>query len=106
MAMASWPYAKPLRVSERRGHQMRRVIVGQTDANHSQIGRGIVADNVGREALSIGERNINSRRAVYHVAVGQHQAIRREYKSRATALTLPRFAGTGSRSLRNIDFHD
>src|SRR5580704_653191 len=85
-------YAKSLRVSERSGHEMRSVIVGQTDTNHGQIGRGIVADNVGREALPVGERDINSRRAVYHMAVGQYEAIRREYKSRTAALTLTRLA--------------
>src|ERR1700674_6077565 len=85
---------------------MGSVVAGQTDADHGEIGRGIVADDVSREALPIRERNINARGPMHDVAVGQYEPIGREHKSGAPALTLARFPRTASSGLRNINLDD
>jgi hypothetical protein len=72
---------KSLRVSERCGNESGSVVAGQTDADHGEIGRGIVADDLSWEALPIWQGDVDARGAMDDMAVRQRQAVGSEHKS-------------------------
>ena len=52
------------------------------DANHGEVGRGIVSDHVGVGLAAIWQTNANGQSPVHDVAVRDDQTVRREEESR------------------------
>src|SRR5262249_55603198 len=97
-------YAQFLRIAKRSGGKRSTVSVGDIHTNHRQIGSRIVADNVCGRRPAIGKRYLDSRRVVDDVAVGEHQAVRCEHKSGASAFALTLLTGSDSSKLSDVDF--
>src|SRR2546421_500863 len=72
------------------------------DADHRDVGVGIVADQVRVEARTVGDAHLDSARAVHHVAVGEDEAVGRKHESRAAAAAR-RFAFARAGALSDLD---
>ncbi len=75
------------------------------DADHRDVGVGVVADEVRIEARAVGEAHLDRARAVHHMAVGEDEAVGRKHESRAAAAAR-RFALGRAGGLGDLDVND
>src|ERR1043165_1628261 len=92
--------AHALRAAELRGQQVRRV-----DANDRQVRVGIIADQLRLTTLPVRETHIESRCAVYDVAVRQDETVGREDEPRPVAVRLA-LAPPPAHLMRNLNVYD
>ena len=85
MAIAELPGAERLRIAELDGRQIRR-----RDPDDCDVAVPILADEVRRALAAVGQRDVDGRRAVHDVAVGEDEAVGREHEPRAAAGLRPR----------------
>ena len=95
MAMTSWPGRICCESPERHGHK-----IGCVDADHGQVGIGIVAYQIGAGSPAVGERDVDMRCAMDDVAVGQNETVGREDEARSAA---PRFPTANT--VAHFDIH-
>ena len=75
------------------------------DADHGDVGVGIVADQVRVEARAVGDAHLDGARAVHDVAVGEDESVGGEHEPRAAAAAR-RFAFGRARALSDLDVND
>ncbi len=73
-----------LRIAERCGRQRHRSV----DPHQREVGVGIVADDLRGQAAAVDRGDVDARGAVHHVAVGEHEAVRRDDHAGAGAAAL------------------
>ena len=88
MAIASWPGRSACESPNSTADEIRR-----RDADDGDVAVAVLADEVGRALAAVGQRHVDSRRAIHDVAVGQDESVGREHEPRAAA-------GLGTRSFR------